>query len=64
MANWLQPEHAQSENGSGLDCIHPLRTELFYLAGASLWSGGGAAGGDEGERVDGMEIHLSEGPGE
>lgn len=59
MANWLQPEHAQSENGSGLDCIHPLRTELFYLAGASLWSGG-----DEGERVDGMEIHLSEGLGE
>lgn len=59
MANWLQPEHAQSENGSGLDCILPLRTELFYLAGASLWSGG-----DEGWRVDGTEIHLSEGPGE
>lgn len=28
-----------------------------------MWSGAGA-GGDEGERVDGMEIHLSEGPGE
>lgn len=46
MANWLQPEHAQSENGSGLD-LHPSITDGAILFGRGIfveWWGRGGEG--------------------
>lgn len=60
-ANWLQPQLAPSENGSGLDRIRP---SIPYGQSYFIWQGrlcGEVVGTD---RVYSTEIHLSESPGE